>query len=133
MRQLMIRDRTADGGYPLDSDLHNMTDDGCPLVPDPARWADADWRDNLGELDSFGRPREGPNGRANLARQSRGPTAAPRSRTLRCSKCGRTEAWSPEELLRYAPRGWPGCCGQSMDYFALQSPADVAPIHSIAA
>jgi hypothetical protein len=32
-----------------------MTDDGCPLVPDPARWADDDdWRDNLGEWDTFG-------------------------------------------------------------------------------
>jgi hypothetical protein len=54
----------ADGGYPADSDLHQMTDDGCPLGPDPARWADPEWRDdpaegsaggqdNLGELDTF--------------------------------------------------------------------------------
>jgi hypothetical protein len=33
------------GGYPIDSDLHQMTDDGCPLVPDPARWADPVWQD----------------------------------------------------------------------------------------
>lgn len=54
----------ADGGYPVDSDLHQMSDDGCPLGPDPARWADIEWRDdpaegaagghdNLGELDTF--------------------------------------------------------------------------------
>ena len=36
---------TADGGYPVDGDLEQMTDDGCPLTPDPARWADPDWRD----------------------------------------------------------------------------------------
>jgi hypothetical protein len=133
MRQLMIHDRTADGGYPLDSDLHNMTDDGCPLYPDPARWADADWRDNLGELDTFSGPLEGPAVPADLARQPRGRTDSPRSRLLRCRKCGRTEAWSPEELLRYAPRGWPGRCGQLMGYFALLPLADVAPIHLVAA
>jgi hypothetical protein len=33
------------GGYPIDSDLHQMTDDGCPLVPDPARWVDPVWQD----------------------------------------------------------------------------------------
>ena len=32
MRHLLIHDRIIDGGYPLDSDLHNMADDGCPLV-----------------------------------------------------------------------------------------------------
>jgi len=42
-----------DGGYPADSDLHQMSDDGCPNSPDPARWADPDWRDNLGEWDTF--------------------------------------------------------------------------------
>ena len=60
MRRSTTRDPTADGGYPLDSDLEQMTDDGCPLAPDPARWADADWRDNLGESDTFDAPPEGP-------------------------------------------------------------------------
>jgi hypothetical protein len=41
------------GGYPVDSDLHQMSDDGRPNSPDPARWADPDWRDNLGEWDTF--------------------------------------------------------------------------------
>src|SRR4051794_29847808 len=51
---------TADGGYPVDSDLHQMSDDGGPVGPDPARWADPDWRDNLGERDTFdGDPRPG--------------------------------------------------------------------------
>jgi hypothetical protein len=49
----------ADGGYPLDSDLHNMTDDGCPLTTDPARWTDDNRRDNFGELDAA----DGPPGR----------------------------------------------------------------------
>ena len=49
MRQLMIKDGTADGSYPLDSDLHNMTDDGCPLTPDPMRWSDWDYRDSAEE------------------------------------------------------------------------------------
>lgn len=35
----------ADGGYPADSDLHQMSDDGGPVGPDPARWVDPDWRD----------------------------------------------------------------------------------------
>jgi hypothetical protein len=35
-----------DGGYPVDSDLDQMTDDGCPLTPDPARWSDPEWRDD---------------------------------------------------------------------------------------
>jgi hypothetical protein len=134
MRQLMIQDRKSDGGYPLDSDLHNMTDDGCPLVPDPARWADADWRDNLGELDTSSGPLEGPAVPADLARQPRGPTDSLRSRLLRCRICGRTEAYSPEVLLlRYVPQAWPECCGRLMGYFALQPPADVAPIHTAAA
>jgi hypothetical protein len=47
----------ADGGYPLDESLHQMTDDGGPPAPDPARWADPDWRDTLGEGDTF--PGEG--------------------------------------------------------------------------
>jgi len=49
MPRLMTRDPTADGGYPFDSDLHQMTDDGGPPAPDPARWADPDWRDAPGE------------------------------------------------------------------------------------
>jgi hypothetical protein len=53
MPRLMTLDPTADGGYPLDSDLHQMTDDGGPPAPDPARWADPDWGDNLGEWDAF--------------------------------------------------------------------------------
>ena len=53
MSRLTTRDPPADGGYPLDSDLHQMTDDGGPLTPDPARWADPEWRDNLGEWDTF--------------------------------------------------------------------------------
>jgi hypothetical protein len=36
----------ADGGFPLDSDLHQMSDDGGPVGPDPARWTDPIWRDN---------------------------------------------------------------------------------------
>ena len=54
MRRLMTTGPPADGGYPLDGDLYRMTDDGCPLVPDPARRAVDDWRDNLGEWDAFG-------------------------------------------------------------------------------
>ena len=53
MRRFTTRGPPADGGYPLDSDLHQMTDDGGPHFPDPARWADHDWRDTLGEMDTF--------------------------------------------------------------------------------
>jgi hypothetical protein len=42
----MTQNPPADGGYPLDSDLHQMTDDGGPPAPDPARWTDPDWRDD---------------------------------------------------------------------------------------
>jgi len=48
----------GDGGYPVDSDLHQMSDEGCPHSPDPARWADPDWRDNLGEWDAPDPPGE---------------------------------------------------------------------------
>src|SRR5687768_5664928 len=43
----------ANGRGPVESDLNQMTDDGCPLVSDPAPWTDPDWRDNLGEWDTF--------------------------------------------------------------------------------
>jgi hypothetical protein len=59
MRRIIIQEEILDSGYPLDSDLHNMTDDGCPLYPDPAWWVDTDWRDNLGEQDTFDGPPEG--------------------------------------------------------------------------
>jgi hypothetical protein len=51
MRLLIPRDPPRDSGYPLDGDLQQMTDDGCPIVPDSS--ADPDWRDNLGEYDTF--------------------------------------------------------------------------------
>ena len=53
MERFTTPGRPADGGYPLDSDLHRMTDDGGSHTPDPARWADPDWRDNFGEWDTF--------------------------------------------------------------------------------
>jgi len=53
MRLLTPRDPPRDNGYPLDGDLQQMADDGCPLVPEPVRSADPDWRDNLGEYDTF--------------------------------------------------------------------------------
>lgn len=43
---LMTLESNTDGGYPADSDLHRMTDDGAPLSPDPIRWADPRWGDN---------------------------------------------------------------------------------------
>lgn len=43
--ELPREEPTAGGGYPIDSDLHQMTDDGCPLTPNPARWSDPEWRD----------------------------------------------------------------------------------------
>jgi hypothetical protein len=52
MRPFTTRGPPADG-YSLDRDLHMMTDDGGPHAPDPARWADTDWRDTLGEGDTF--------------------------------------------------------------------------------
>lgn len=55
MRRLMIQEEFLDGGS-LDSDLHNMSDDGCSHEPDPAWWVHTDWRDNLGEQDTFGGP-----------------------------------------------------------------------------
>jgi hypothetical protein len=53
MRRFKTRDPSADSGYPLDGHLDQMTADGCPLVPDAARWADADWRANLGKSAAF--------------------------------------------------------------------------------
>lgn len=53
MSRLMNTRPTADGGYPLDRDLHQMSDDGGPVGSDPAQWDDPEWRDNLGERDTF--------------------------------------------------------------------------------
>jgi len=132
--QLTMQDRTADGGFPLDSDLHNMTDDGCPLFPDPARWADPDWRDNLGVLDTFDGPTEEPNLPAELAIQPRPPTAIRNTRLLLCRDCGRVEARSPEGLLLlYGKSGCPECCGHMMDYYAPFTRADSVLPHSTAA
>jgi hypothetical protein len=105
-----------------------MADDGCPLIPDPTRWVDPIWRDNLGELDTFD------DLLVETVGQSTQPIASPRSRLLRCRHCGNTEAHSPEDLLlRFARLGRPECCGQVMDYFALLTPAEAVPIHSVAA
>jgi hypothetical protein len=52
-----------DGGYPIDSDFQQLTDDGCPLTPDPSLWGAEDWRDNFGEWDTFANnPADGPDG-----------------------------------------------------------------------
>jgi hypothetical protein len=53
MERFITRGPPADDGYALDSQLDQMADDGCPIVPEPVRWADDDWRDNLGEYDTF--------------------------------------------------------------------------------
>jgi hypothetical protein len=53
MRHFITRGPPADGGEPIGTDLHRMTDDGCPHSPIPARWDGPDWRDNLGEWDTF--------------------------------------------------------------------------------
>src|SRR5689334_10513004 len=59
MRHLITPDPPGDGGHPSDADPHEATDDGCPVVPDPAPRADDGGRDNLGVWDTFdddGRP-----------------------------------------------------------------------------
>lgn len=43
MAPLTTRGPPADGGYPVDSDLYQMSDDGGPVGPD--RWADPAWQD----------------------------------------------------------------------------------------
>jgi hypothetical protein len=35
---------------------------------------------------------------------------------LWCEECGRSVAWQPENLLRYAETGWPRCCGEVMSF-----------------
>lgn len=45
MGPYLSRGPTPDGGYPADRDLHQMSDDGGPAGPDPARWSDPEWRD----------------------------------------------------------------------------------------
>lgn len=131
MRHFMIHEETADGGYPIDSDLHNMTDDGCPLTPDPSRWIDHDWKDNLGDMDTFDAKKE--EQVKPESEQSSKPIASLRWRMLRCHHCGNTVAHSPENLLKYACSGYPECCGRSMGYFALQTPAETGLVHLAAA
>ena len=122
MRQLITHDRTADGGYPLDSELHQMTDDGCPLIPDPARWADADWRDNLGESDTFEGAAKWKDISVVPKKEPSGSTVTQRARLLRRSDRDQPEAHSPAGLLRYARRAYPKCCSRVMGYFALLPP-----------
>jgi hypothetical protein len=55
MLESITRGPPADGGYPVDQDLSQMSDDGCPLAPDPARWADAEWRSEAGQGQSSAR------------------------------------------------------------------------------
>ena len=51
-----VRRPPTDGGYPADGDLQQMSDDGGPVGPDPARWADRVWRDepDPAAADTFG-------------------------------------------------------------------------------
>jgi hypothetical protein len=53
MQSFMTTGPPAAGRSLPNSAYDQMTDDGCPLTPDPARTCDADWRDNLGEYDTF--------------------------------------------------------------------------------
>jgi hypothetical protein len=46
MLEVINKGPPADGGYPVGSDLHQMSDDGCPLSPDPARQSDPEWCDD---------------------------------------------------------------------------------------
>jgi hypothetical protein len=59
MPRLATTGPPPDGGYPLDQQLHEMSDDGGPVGPDPARWGDPVWQDHLGEMDTFGDEVEG--------------------------------------------------------------------------
>ena len=53
------------------------------------------------------------------------PTPEPR-RLLRCDVCGRTDQPTAADLMQYARRGWPKCCGQVMAYFTeSERPAEV--------
>lgn len=51
MRHPTTQPPPADGGYPADRDLQQMTDDGG--LPAPGRAGETGGRDNLGELDTF--------------------------------------------------------------------------------
>ena len=51
MGPYITRGPPDDGGYPADSDLHQMSDDGGPVGPDPARWSDPTWRDDADDGD----------------------------------------------------------------------------------
>jgi hypothetical protein len=44
--------RTA--GPPADGSYDEITEDGCPLTPEPARLPDDDGSDTCGEYDTFG-------------------------------------------------------------------------------
>jgi hypothetical protein len=66
MRHLIISDSPpAVGGNVYDADQDRMTDDGAP-AREPVRPSDGDWRDNLGEYDTF------------VAEKDEGPSAGER-------------------------------------------------------
>ena len=50
MEHYITRGPPADGGYPVDRDLHQMSDDGGPVGPNPARWSDPVWHCVVGEV-----------------------------------------------------------------------------------
>ena len=41
----------------------------------------------------------------------------PRSRCLRCPVCGREQACSAADVVRFVQLGWPRCCRRVMAYF----------------
>ena len=50
MEPYITRGPPADGGNPVDRDLHPMSDDGGPVGPDPARWSDPVWQGDAGQV-----------------------------------------------------------------------------------
>jgi hypothetical protein len=51
---------TDGAGHPQGRDLQQLSDDGAPGEPDHAGWSAPDWRDNLGDRDTFDDPPPSP-------------------------------------------------------------------------
>lgn len=93
MARLTIPGPPADGGYPLDRDLHQMSDDSGPVASDPARGSDPDWRDNLGEMDTFDDPARlrvpAPDRRAAIPTDGPEPAVPPATHRVRYTCTGK--------------------------------------------
>jgi hypothetical protein len=51
-------------------------------------------------------------------------TGSRTSRIVRCEACGKSDACTPEDLLKFTKESWPKCCGSVMTYYQAVEPPE---------